>query len=73
MRLERGEARTEIRATAQVTTTFCRHNSARLRAAALAFNLAAVNAGRFPPSPKMLAALERLAWATAWDLTAVAS
>jgi hypothetical protein len=72
MRAERDGARTEIRATAQVIPTTCDHTSARLRAEALAFNLAAVNAGRFPPSAKVLTAIERLAWATAWDLTVVA-
>jgi hypothetical protein len=62
---------TEARPTAQVFPT-CNHISARLRAEALAFNLAAVNAGRFKPSPTVLESLERLAWSTAWDL-AVAS
>jgi hypothetical protein len=61
----------ETTPTAQVFPT-CRHHNARLRAEALAFNLAAVNAGRFPPSTTVLDSLERLAWSTVWDL-AVAS
>jgi hypothetical protein len=66
---ERGGAPTEVRATAQVSTT-CNHISAQLRAEALAFNLAAVNAGHFQPSTTVLESLEHLAWSTAWELAA---
>lgn len=67
---ERDGARTEIRATAQVTTT-CRHHTAVARANAAAVNAAALAEGVWPPTPQILDAQARLSAAVVFDLVAL--